>query len=251
MERVSFLIERTRVRLSCLLNPETLTIRRRAGVRARRAIAGALTGTTLADDPLLMNGGGATELTLDLLFDVTLFGSTIDTENVRDLTRPFVEMAENLVWGESPGQPPLVRLIWGRSWNIPGIVVAVAERFEYFTPSGEPRRSWLRMRMLRVDEQPVTAPVEPPSILLELAASGGEAGDELRTHQVRGSGASDDAAPVAERLEEIAWRYYGNPAFWRVLALFNGIDDPAHLQPGQLLQIPALEALTRAPGAVQ
>jgi hypothetical protein len=251
VERVSFLIERTGLRLSCLLNPETLTIRRRAGVRTRRSIAGALTGTTLADEPLLMNGGGETELTLDLLFDVTLLGSTIATENVRDLTRPFVDMAENLAGDDAPGKPPLVRLIWGRSWNIPGVVVAVAERFEYFTPSGEPRRSWLRMRMLRVDEQPVATAADPPSVLLELAAAGGNAGDEIRTHQVRGSGGSGDLAPAAERLEEIAWRYYGNPALWRVLALYNAIDDPARLQPGQLLQIPALEALTRAPGAVQ
>jgi hypothetical protein len=251
VERVSFLIERTGLRLSCLLNPETLTIRRRAGVRTRRTIAGALTGTTLADEPLLMNGGGETELTLDLLFDVTLLGSTIATENVRDLTRPFVDMAENLAGDDAPGKPPLVRLIWGRSWNIPGVVVAVAERFEYFTPSGEPRRSWLRMRMLRVDEQPVATAADPPSVLLEMAAAGGNAGDEIRTHQVRGSGGSGDLAPAAERLEEIAWRYYGNPALWRVLALYNAIDDPARLQPGQLLQIPALEALTRAPGAVQ
>ena len=60
MERVAFLIEDTNERLSCLLNPENLVVRRIAGVQPRRSAAGQLTGVGLADDPLLYTGGGRT-----------------------------------------------------------------------------------------------------------------------------------------------------------------------------------------------
>jgi hypothetical protein len=53
-------------------------------------------------------------------------------------------------------------LIWGKSWNIPGIVVAVAERLEHFTAAGVPRRSWLRLRLLRVEAPTVPAATAAP-----------------------------------------------------------------------------------------
>ena len=49
----------------------------------------------LSDDPLLYTGGGRTELDLDLLFDVSLAGSSVATRDVRDLTRAFWDLAEN------------------------------------------------------------------------------------------------------------------------------------------------------------
>ncbi len=158
MERVAFLIEETNERIGCLLNPETLVLRRVAGVRPRRSATGQLTGEGLTDDPLLYTGGGRTELDLDLLFDVSLAGSSITTEDVRDLTLPLWELAENADRREGYGQPPLVRFIWGKSWNIPGVILAVSERLEHFTPEGMPRRSWLRMRMLRANEPPPDGP---------------------------------------------------------------------------------------------
>ena len=172
MERVAFLVEEKNERIGCLLNPETLVMRRTAGVRPRRSATGQLTGEGLTDDPLLYTGGGRTELDLDLLFDVTLAGSSISTEDVRDLTRPLWNLAENAARQEGYGRPPLVRFIWGKSWNIPGVIVAVAERLEYFTRDGVPRRSWLRMRMIRANEPPSEPPFTQESVSAEaLAAS--------------------------------------------------------------------------------
>lgn len=45
-----------------------------------------------------------------------------------------------------------------------------------------------------------------------------------------------------ERLDQIAYRYYGDPRYWRLLARFNGIDDPIHVVPGRLLRVPAATA---------
>lgn len=152
MQRVAFLIEETGETLGCLLNPENLVLRRVAGVQPRRSVSGQLSGAGMSDGPLLYTGGGRTQLDLDLLFDVSLTGSSVRTNDVRDLTGPLWDLAENAAQPGSYGQMVLVRLIWGKSWNVPGVVTAVSERLEHFTSEGVPRRSWLRLRMQRVSE---------------------------------------------------------------------------------------------------
>lgn len=243
MERVAFLLEETGERLACMLNPESLTMRRLAGVRARRSLGGTLTVAGLSDDPLFYTGGGMTELELDLLFDITLLGSTLQTDDVRQLTAPLWQMAENVADAEEYARPPMIRFVWGKSWNIPGIIAAVAERLEHFTPAGEPRRSWLRMRFRRVADAGalVRAHQPPPSSFEiptpEMSTLPGEATSmegENRVHQT----------VAGERLDEIAQRYYGNPSLWRLLAAANGLTDPLHVPPGTVLRIPPVPAMT-------
>jgi hypothetical protein len=252
MERVAFLIEETNERLGCLLNPEGLVMRRAAGVQPRRSVAGQLTGLGLADDPLLYTGGGRTELELDLLFDVSLAGSSISSDDVRDLTAPLWNLAENAARPDSYGRPPLVRFIWGKSWNLLSIVVAVAERLERFTPAGAPQRSWLRLRLLRVTAPPArTLTARHPAPAISSTLEGSEASESrVRVHQLIGgepaeaSGLATPAAPSGpgERLDQLAARYYGDPAVWRLLAAYNNIDDPLHVPAGQLLRIPPASA---------
>jgi hypothetical protein len=254
MERVAFLIEKTGARIGCLLNPESLVVRRVAGVRSRRSAGGELTGAGLTDDPLLYTGGGRTELELDLLFDVNLAGSSLTTDDVRDLTRPLVELAENAASDDPYGRPPMVRFVWGKSWNIPGVVTTVAERLEQFTPEGAPQRSWLRMRLVRVSE---TLPQTPGAVSpLADGLLSSKALEELETlnipeqsitvHEILGAG-EDEQATAAQRLDEIAAHYYDDrPEFWRVIAWFNHIDDPLRLLAGWLLRIPPVAYLLRA-----
>jgi len=230
MERVAFLIEQTNERLSCLLNPETLTIRRTSGLRPRSSSGGQLTGVGLSDDPLLYTGGGRTELEFDLLFDVTLLGSNVTTDDVRTLTAPFWNLSENK--GNGYAQPPVVRFIWGKYWNIPGVISAVAERLDYFTQDGAPGRSWLRLRMLRVRE-PEAQPTPIQAVTDDTPPSLDEinnqlAPEEVQYHEVSGG----------DRLDAIATQYYGIPSFWRVLADFNQLADPFDIQAGQILLIP-------------
>lgn len=252
MERVAFLVEETNQRIGCLLNPNTLVLRRTAGVRTRLSANGQLTGAGLSDDPLLYTGGGKTELELELLFDVSLAGSAITGEDVRELTRPLWELAENRQEYPSRGayrQPPVVRFIWGKYWNIPGVVTAVAERLEHFTPAGAPRRSWMRLRLVRITEPQPGAQELPHDVLLspeDLAAAVDTQAleGEVIYHEVIGGGAevggdAEGAAPesVFERLDEIATRYFGDPSFWRWIALVNNIDNPLRLKSGMTLRI--------------
>jgi hypothetical protein len=251
MERVAFLIEGTQERLGCLLNPESLVMRRVAGVQPRRSATGMLTGEALTDDPLLYTGGGRTEIDLDLLFDISLAGSTITTTDVRDLTGPLWRLAENAAQTGSYGQPPQVRIIWGK-WNILGIVIAVAERLEHFTPEGVPRRSWLRMRLLRVSEPAAQTPgMEQPldstSISLEELQALEIPADGVLTHEVIG-GAEEGEGGAGERLDEIASEVYGDPALWRLIAEFNDIAHPLQITAGSLLRIPTVPGLETGAG---
>ena len=241
MERVAFLLEDTRERLDCLLNPESLVLRRRAGVRHRQLTGGLVSGVDRADNPLLCTGGGSTELTLDLLFDVSLAGAAITTEDVRDFTRPLWELAENTRLAGSYRKPPLCLFVWGKTWCVPGIVTAVAERLENFNSSGAPGRSWLRMQLMRVIDS-----VTPSAQLgISQSASALEAPqtlrDSLERHEVIGGptrAQGEDVSAASERLDQLAYRYYGDASLWRALAEHNHLEDPTRLSAGQRLDMP-------------
>lgn len=245
MERVAFLIEPEGTRLGALLNPETLVVRRTAGVRTRSALGMPLTGARLADDPLLFTGGGTTELKMELLFDVSLAGATLATEDVRELTRPLWQLAENAHAEEGYGRPSLLRIVWGKVLNMLCVVASVAERLEHFTAAGAPRRSWLSLRLLRVEEETarqVEAPRVPPggADVEQLAAS---LPPEAFDTQAIISGGPEPGS--GQRLDEIAWERYRDPSLWRLIASLNGVDDPMHLPTGTVLRLPPASALRR------
>ncbi len=239
MERVAFLVEETNERLGCLLNPASLVMRRMAGILPRNSVGGQFTGSGLRDDPLLYTGGGTTIIELHLLFDVGLAGSTIQSNDVRDLTGPLWNLAENTQSASGSRRPPLVRFVWGKAWNIPGIVAAVAERLEEFAADGVPQRSWLSMRFWRVNEEAkeLTPRGQPMQMLspAELNVPPGSVpADRVQTHIFN----------AGERLDTIATHYYPaqtaeqGAARWRTLASFNNLQDPFHIPAGFALQIP-------------
>ncbi|HWA89862.1 MAG TPA: hypothetical protein VG889_07495 [Rhizomicrobium sp.] len=250
MERVAFLIERTGERVSCLLNPESLETRRTAGIRTRREAGGFLAGRSRTDHPLIATGGGVTELDLRLLFDTGIAatdrgqrpaslqsadGATVPSEDVRTLTRPLWDLSEN-AFSDGFGAPPCVRFIWGKSWNMASVVIGVAERLEMFDANGTPQRSWLSLRLRRIEEPepraapplPVTPQFEPP------AATDEDTEDAYPTLVMH---VDDDGAPLT-RLEQIASDRYGNPELARPLADYNGLDDMLKVEEGTVLVLP-------------
>lgn len=236
MERVAFLIEETGQHLTCLLNPETVVMTRTAGVEPRRSSGGRLTGSGLADDPLLFTGGGRTELKLDLLFDVDLAPSHLTVTDVRQMTRPIWALAENSAEVERQLRPPLVMLLWGSAWSIPGIVTDVAERFDRFATDGSPLRSWLRLTLVRVgtaaDREGGEAwelarrlpPVDlsaPPVATLAVVGDGSAVAGATS-----GAAATDAATIVPAQLGLLARQAFGTELLWKELLLYNDVDDP-------------------------
>ncbi|CRI67466.1 conserved hypothetical protein [Thiocapsa sp. KS1] len=247
MERVAFLVEETNARLRCMLNPESLVFRREAGVRRRDLPVGTLGAGTTASNSVLFTGGGQTELEFDLVFDVSLSsGSTILAKDVRALTAPIWALAENGQRGSGGGaQPPIARFVWGKSWNIRGVVQAVAERLENFDVSGIPRRSWMRLRMLQIPEDIVQTDgglvperrIDAFAHLERLRRADRGRVEQTLTHRVVQTGGTPED-PQVERLDQLAQQYYGNAALWRLIAVANSIEDPARLSAGMVLDIP-------------
>lgn len=250
MERVAFLVEPTGERISCLLNPELLETRRELGVRVRRAAGGFLASEARTDYPLIATGGGVTELDLQLLFDTEVAQAELGPDaaaaapgDVRELTRPIWDLTENAA-ADGFAAPPSVRFIWGKAWNVPGVIVAVAERLERFDADGAPRRSWLSLRLRRVDEPdprptpplPVTPQFEPPD-----AASDDDGGQ----FQSIVPPVDDDGVPGLHLFQMCA-DAYGQPDLAPDLGAFNGLADLLDFDEGTVIQLPPLSALRGA-----
>lgn len=234
MERVAFLIEATGERVGAMLNPESLTFRRWAGVRPQRLASGTVAGSG-ADDPLVLTGGGTTELELDLLFDVDIQGSTIATENVRDLTAPLWAMSERTGRRSAPAP---VRFVWGKAWNLLVVVAAAAERLEEFNAGGVPRRSWLRLRLLRVDDDTVDDARRTAPGLPRRPDAGRTTGERTTGSPASSRAAEEITVLASDRLDLIAARHYGDPGAWKGIAAYNDLDDPQSLATGTVLRLP-------------
>lgn len=265
MERALFQLDGGRTTIPCLLNPEDLVIRRSAGVRTRSLTEGQMCVSSATYDPLLYTGGGSAEITLHLLFDVSLLNQPTPSpvtdssmpgqqpappiEDVRDLTRPLMALA-------SPQEPqdavaaPLARFLWGKAWNLLGLVTAVAERLEYFTDAGVPQRSFLALRLMQVDDReapesedpssPISGPdFESPASLDPDATLNP---DDLRQHDVLSDGAATGEDSDSERPDQIATAEYGSPSLWRLITEYNNIDDPLTSLGGRSLLIPPRSA---------
>ena len=248
MERVAFLIEDTNERISCLLNPEdraeSFTVERSSG--AARDNERSLYGRQQSDTPVVFRNQGDTRLKLRLLFDVALVGSSIQTQDVRELTGPIWRLAEYAARGrQKDGQElPRVRFIWGKAWDIRVVVEAVAERFERFAREGVPQRSWMNLSLLRVTDE-VPKPVEssgfPPQNLPAPETLQTNADPNWGVHEFIGGGTQGDA------LWLLASQEYGDPSLWRLIAAANDIADPLNIQAGKLLRIPPHTVLRGAP----
>lgn len=229
MERVAFILEQTNERVSCMLNPESFEVRRQAGVRRSAGIGTALSPSAMQDDPLLWTGGGQTEIRLDLLFDLSLQTGSQKVEDVRELTRPLHALSEN---GSEDKQAPIARFIWGKAWNVRCLVASVGERFEQFSASGCPRRSWLSMHLIRIAPSSACTKSAAPDVPFTIRS-----GEQLTALPVVDTTGGSDVG-TGSRLDVLANEKYGNPGFWRLVASFNDLADPLHVPAGTPLRIP-------------
>jgi hypothetical protein len=240
MERVAFLLDDTGEHIGALLNPETVVMSRTAGVEPRRSAGGRLTGAGLADDPLLFTGGGHTELRLDLLFDVDLAPAQLGVLDVRQMTRPIWRLAENSAEVDRKRRPPSVHFLWGRAWDMPGIVTEVAERFDRFDADGSPLRSWMRLVFVRIGQSADEEGGENYELAQRLPPVDLTA-PPVDTVPVPGDGSMDLLPPVpgepvlparpntpTREYGIASMNAYGTPLLVKQILAFTGIDDPFH-----------------------
>jgi Contractile injection system tube protein len=229
-----FLVEDNNQRISCMLNPESVVIRRTAGVRTRESLSGVIKTDKRSDNPLLFTGGGHTALDLNLVFDISIDGSSIVSEDVRDLTQPIWDLTENFQRNDGAYRPALCRFIWGKCWNIPGVITSVAQKLESFSPQGVPRRSWLRLRLIRMEEQTQSLIEDKLPLPFSHETQSDMSGLSL---DMAASLESDFKMDYSDELEDIfespitrvdlaAYRANGNPADWRSIAVRLNLINP-------------------------
>jgi hypothetical protein len=152
------------------------------------------------------------------------------------MTGRLWQLAENSVVERGSNRPPLVRFVWGKSWNTPGVIVAISERFDAFGSAGAPRRSWLRLKLLRASEPNAGAASSFEAELTAAEHSSVSATTPDAVQATGDGGAADGYAGV--RFDLLAASALGNPLRWRALAEHNGIANPMSILPGDVLSVP-------------
>ncbi len=117
--------------------------------------------------------------------------------------------------------PVLVVFQWGKITSFPAFVTQVSARYSLFASDGTPIRATCSVSLEEMPAEPEKT--NPTSGALTVR----------RVHTVI----------EGDSLASVAYREYGDPAMWRPLADYNGIDDPMVLVSGQSLMVPSIEDL--------
>jgi len=245
MERVAFLLEHTGARLTCLLNPESIVTKRVSGIDDTALHSGILGRNGVPAGSLLFNRGGFCEVDLDLVFDTSFIaGSTVQSLDVRAHTAAISALAENVTLADGRGQPPFIRFVWGKTWNIRAVMRSVSERLENFDAQGNPRRSWMRLKLLQIPED--ASEFDATKSLSSKAFSrrdttGSTPANDDKIHIVAPA-RSPETPHSADRIDLLAEVYYRDASQWRLIADANDLLNPHALVPGTILTIPSLQS---------
>ena len=164
-------------------------------------------------------GADPCKLTLELFFDAT---ETMDGSVVARVEQLFACCVPTTPSrGKKKSTPPLVVLQWGAVRSFVAFVSSVQAKYTLFTGEGTPIRATCSISL---EEMPGDPRKQNPT-------SGGLTLTSVRT------------VVAGDSLASIAYREYGDPAMWRPLAAFNGIDDPLRLRLGSSVLLPVVDDL--------
>jgi hypothetical protein len=201
--------------IAVLFNPESYTI--------SKTVNWTKTVSNQFNAPLSSFGGGdSRQLTLKLLFDVSLPVTQQGRSQVLEDVRQESNKIVGLTHIERDEQHPRVcEVSWGNApvgsdFPFMGVITSLTQEFTQFSRSGKPTRASLNVTFTEYLNPELDKRKTDP---------------ELTTQVIRG-GAT---------LDGIAADLYNDPKQWRVIAEANKIDDPRHLQVGRRLVIPSLK----------
>lgn len=162
--------------------------------------------------PKQYSGSGTTKLTLELIFDTSSREGEVGTEQDGDVRREtdrvnyFLRPKKQS--GDAAAVPPAVRFTWG-SFKFDGVLDSMDETLEYFSESGVPLRSVVRIALSRKNIEVL----------------------------FNSSDATPGAAPTATARSSETARGLANRSGrgkeWKSVAAENDVDDPLRLPTGQ------------------
>lgn len=194
-------------------NPKEVTIQKTAKWERKTAKGAKNSG------PPEFSGSEPCKLTLEMFFDASgkQDGSVVKAvEQLFSCTVPTQEST-----GQEKPSPPLVVLHWGAITSFPAFVTSVSAKYTLFTSDGLPIRA---LCSVALEEMPSELPKQNPT----------SGSDSVRRSHTMVEGDS---------LASVAFAEYGDPAAWRDIARFNGLDDPIRCMPGTRLLLPSPEEL--------
>ena len=174
-------------------------------------------------------GAGTTKLALQLWFDVTALDGSTDpqstgeqgiVDDVRRLTQHVVYFMTPIPTKSDPKilTPPGVDFSWG-TFSFKGMVEAMEESIEFFSPDGKPLRASIsitlsQQKILARDPKGDSSPLTPRKGHTPLTIA--KQGDSVQ--QMAGKNGVGD---------------------WQSIASGNGIEDPLRIAPGALIDLTA------------
>ena len=194
-------------------NPKEVTIQKAAKWERKTA-----KGATKAGPPEF-SGSEPCKLSLEILFDASGSHDGSVVEAVEKLFACTVPTEQSV--GQQKPSPPLVVLQWGPISSFPAFITSVSAKYTLFTSDGLPIRASCS---LSLEEMPSEAGRQNPT----------SGSDSVRRSRTLVEGDS---------LASIAYAEYGDPAAWRAVARFNGIDDPLRCRAGTRVVLPPPEEL--------
>jgi hypothetical protein len=194
--------------IECRFNPQEYVITKSA-TWTRTPIRGAATAALpefVGTDP--------STLQMELMFDGWESGGDVGEPVAKLLS--WTNPTPQSIAANTP-TPPIVYFQWGTRTLFDAFIRSVSARYTLFKSDGAPLRASVTVQFEEVPADPAR----------QNPTSGGRAGE--RAHVV---------AP-GDTLQSIAFREYGDPTWWRGLAVENGIDDPLRLAIGIPIRVPA------------
>lgn len=169
--------------------------------------------------PPEFKGSDPCKLTLEMFLDATDTMSDKVVKTVEQLFTCCVATEESRQ--QTKGSPPWVIFTWGSMVGFPAYVASVTAKYTLFTPGGLPVRAVCTVNLEEIS------------------------GEQSGQNPTSGALAARNSHVVVagDSLHSLAFRSYGNPGLWRVIADANEIDDPMRLRPGHRLLLPALEEI--------
>jgi hypothetical protein len=197
-------------------NPKELTIQKSAKWE-RKPVKNSKTA-----GPPEFNGADPCKLTVEVFFDATAKDSDGVVAAVEQLFSCCVPASAAV--GKKKPLPNLVIFHWGRTTSFPGFITSVSAKYTLFSSDGTPIRAVCSVAM---EEMPPGAPKQNPTSGVL---------DVQRSHLMI----------AGDSLASVAYSEYGEATMWRLLANYNGIDDPMRVSEGTTLLLPAPDQLLAA-----
>jgi LysM repeat protein len=220
LAKVQITVEHTGETFAVVFNPEQYTLNKDNNF-ASQSIPG------LSSPLLQFVNGNLRTLEMELLFD-TYLPLTTEAKAPRDVREETQKVVRLLDIDSELHAPPVLRVSWA-SLQFRCVLARVSQQFQMFLDDGRPVRAKLNVTFNEfIDEEREAKEVNR------------QTADFSKAHTV----------VQGETLSGVATRFYGDPQFWRPIAVANRIDDPRSITTGQLLLIPSLPFTDRVSGEV-